>query len=207
MAKKDNNYYFDTFVKCISYANDAAVLLQKSFENFDITNAKAWLDEMHKIEHTADSVKHEMMERLLKEFLPPIEREDIVELAHTIDNVTDSIEDVMLRIYMYNVREIRSDVIKFAELIIRCCDGLKTVSQELYNYRKSNLLLPKIKEVHSLEREGDRLYADATHRLYVEEKDPVEILVWTNIYDGLEKCCDSCEKVIKMVELVIMKNS
>lgn len=207
MAKKDNNYYFDAFAKGISYANDAAALLQNCFKNFDVTNIKARLDEMHKIEHTADGVKHEMMERLMKEFLPPIEREDIVELAHTIDDVTDSIEDVMLGIYMYNITEIRSDVKEFAELITRCCDALKIVSQELHNYRKSTLLIPKIAEINSLEEEGDRLYTEATHRLYVEEKDPVAILVWTNIYDRLEKCCDNCEKVMDLVELVIMKNS
>ena len=207
MAKKDSNYYFDAFAKGISYANDAAALLQNCFENFDVTNIKARLDEMHKIEHTADGVKHEMMERLMKEFLPPIEREDIVELAHIIDDVTDSIEDVMLRTYMYNVAEIRSDVKEFVELIARCCDALKIVSLELHNYRKSTLLIPKIAEVNSLEEEGDRLYAEATRRLYAEEKDPVAILVWTNIYDRLEKCCDSCEKVMDMVELVIMKNS
>ena len=207
MAKKDNNYYFDSFAKGISYANDAAVYLQNCFENYDVTNMKVWLGEMHQIEHTADGVKHEMMERLMKEFLPPIEREDIVELAHTIDNVTDSIEDVMLKMYMYNVTEIRSDIQDFAKLITRCCAALEIVSQELYNYRKSTLLIPKIAEVNSLEEEGDRLYAEATHRLYTEEKDPVAILVWTNIYDRLEKCCDACEKVMDMVELVITKNS
>lgn len=207
MAKKDNNYYFDAFAKGISYANDAAVFLQNCFENYNVTNIRERLDEMHKIEHTADGVKHEMMERLMKEFLPPIEREDIVELAHTIDEVTDAIEDVMLKIYMYNVTEIRSDVKEFAALITRCCAALMIVSQELYNYRKSTLLMPKIAEVNSLEEEGDRLFAEATHRLYTEETDPVTILVWTNIYDRLEKCCDSCEKVMDIVELVITKNS
>ena len=105
MAKKDNNYYFEAFAKGISYANDAAALLQDIFENFDAEGSKALLDQMHTIEHTADGVKHKMMERLVKEFLPPIEREDIVELAHTIDEVCDLIEDVVLRIYMYNIKE------------------------------------------------------------------------------------------------------
>lgn len=207
MAKKDNNYYFDAFAKGISYANDAAALLQNIFDNYDASNIKAQLDEMHKIEHTADSVKHEMMERLVKEFLPPIEREDIVELAHTIDEVTDLIEDVLLRIYMYNITELRSDVAEFTKLITGCCADLKEMSLELPNYRKSSSLVAKIKEVNSWEEEGDRLYVDATRRLYSEEKDPVAVLAWTNIYDRLEKCCDGCEKVADTVELIILKNS
>lgn len=207
MAKKDNNYYFEAFAKGISYANDAAVLLKNTYENFDKIDIKDRFEEMHKIEHAADGVKHEMMERLVKEFLPPIEREDIVELAHTIDDVTDSIEEVMLRMYMHNVTELRSDVKEFAALIVRCCDDLKVVAEELHDYRKSTALVSKIKEVNSLEEEGDRIYAKAMNRLYTEEKDPVTILVWTNIYDRLEKCCDKCEKVMDTVELIILKNS
>lgn len=207
MAKKDNNYYFDVFAKGISLANDAATLLKKSLENFDVANIEALHNEMHAIEHSADIVKHEMMERLMKEFLPPIEREDIVELAHTIDEVTDMIDDVMLRIYMYNVTEIRSDAKEFADLIVHSCAALKDIVQELPNYKKSTALIPKIVEVNSQEEKGDRLHAEAMHRLYTEEKEPVNILVWTNIYDRLEKCCDSCEKVVDTVELIIMKNS
>lgn len=207
MAKKDGNYYFDAFVKGLSYANDAAALLQDIFENFDTANSKALLAQMHTIEHTADGVKHEMMERLVKEFLPPIEREDIVELAHTIDEVCDLIEDVVQRIYMYNVTELRPDVKEFATLIVRCCADLKEMSLELPNFRKSASLTEKIKEINFWEEEGDRLYVEATRRLYAEEQNPVTVFAWTNIYDRLEKCCDGCEKVADTVELIVLKNS
>ena len=207
MAKKDCNYYFDAFVKGLSYANDAAALLQDIFENFDAANSKALLAQMHTIEHTADGVKHEMMERLVKEFLPPIEREDIVELAHTIDEVCDLIEDVVQRIYMYNITELRPDVTEFATLIARCCADLKEMSLELPNFRKSASLTEKIKEINSWEEEGDRLYVEATRRLYAEEQNPITVFAWTNIYDRLEKCCDGCEKVADTVELIVLKNS
>ena len=207
MAKKENNYYFDAFAKGIFYANDAAALLQNCFENFDAAGLKAQLDKMHKIEHAADGVKHEMMERLMKEFLPPIEREDIVELSHTIDDVTDAVEDVLLGMYMYNITTFRPEVKEFTRLISRCCAALKDMAQELHTFRKSTLLKEKIVEVNGLEEEGDRLYTEAMHRLYTEEKDAVSILSWTTMYDRLEKCCDSCEHVADMVEQVIMKNS
>lgn len=207
MAKKENNYYFEAFAKSISYANDAAILLQNIFENYTVTNNKFLLDKMHKIEHAADNVKHELMEHLAKEFLPPLEREDIAELAHTIDEVCDLIEDVLLRIYMYHISDLRPDVRDFTKLIVRCCTNLKEMSTELPNYRKSSTLTQKIKEINSLEEEGDRLYVEATHRLCSEENNPVTIFAWTNIYDRLEKCCDSCEKVADTVELIVLKNS
>lgn len=207
MAKKENNYYFDAFAKGIYYANDAVALLQKCFDDFSPADLKVRLEEMHAIEHTADGVKHDMMEKLVKEFLPPIEREDIVELSHIIDDVTDSIEDLLQGIYMYNITRLRPEVQEFTALIARCCAAMKEMAVELHNFRKSPTLREKIIEINAIEEEGDRLYMEAMHRLYAEEKDSVAILAWTTMYDRFEKCCDSCEDVADMVEQIIMKNS
>ncbi len=207
MAKKDSNYYFDSFAKGIAFANEAAAMLQECLKNYDPANVQAHLDEMHTIEHTADGVKHEMMERLVKEFLPPIEREDIMELAHSIDNLTDNIEDVLRGMYMYDIKALRSEVSKFTDLIVRCCASLTEVAAELPNFRKSTKLQPKIVEINGLEEEGDALYVEAMRRLYTEEKDAVSILAWTTMYNRLEKCCDCCEDVADTVEQVILKNS
>lgn len=207
MAKKENNYYYDTFSKCIAYACEAAELLQGCIDNYDAANLKVELEKMHRIEHTADGVKHEMMERLMKEFLPPIEREDIVELTHAIDDVIDSVEDVLVGMYMYNITAFRAEVKEFASVISRCCKAMKEMGAELHNFRKSTTLKEKIVEINALEEEADRLYTEAIHRLYVEEKDAVYILSWTTMYNCLEKCCDNCEDVADMVEQIVMKNS
>ncbi len=207
MAKKENNYYFESFAKGIDFACKAAAMLQTVFAQFDAASAQAHLDEMHQIEHTADGVKHEMRERLMKEFLPPIEREDIMELSHTIDDVTDAIEDILRGMYMYNITELREDALTFADVIGRCCAAMAEMARELPNFKKSPSIQSKIVEINALEEDGDRLYVEAMHRLYAEEKDAVKILAWTTMYDRLEKCCDCCEDVADMVEQVIMKNS
>lgn len=207
MAKKENNYYFDTFAKGIFCANDAAILLKNSLDNFSTLNLKKRLDEMHEIEHAGDKIKHEMMEQLMKEFLPPIEREDIVELSRIIDDLTDAIEDVLLGMYMFHITTFRSEVMQFTDLILRCCEALKEMARELHNFRKSNILQQKIIEINALEEEGDKLYTEAMRHLYTAEKDPLTIISWTTMYDRLEKCCDCCEDVADMVEQVIMKNN
>jgi len=207
MAKKENNYYYETFSKCISYACEAAELLQGCVDSYDASNLKVQADKMHRIEHTADGVKHEMMERLMKEFLPPIEREDIVELSHAIDDVADCAEDILQAMYMYNITALRPEVKEFASIISRSCKAMMEMGKELHNFRKSALLKEKIIEINALEEEADRLYMEAIHRLYTEEKDAVYILSWTTMYNCLEKCCDSCEDVADMVEQIVMKNS
>ncbi len=207
MAKKDNNFYFESFAKGLAFSNQAAALLQECLQSYDPANVQAHLDDMHNIEHTADGVKHEMVERLMKEFLPPIEREDIMELAHCIDNVTDTIEDVLRGMYMYGIKALRPEVARFTSLIVRCCEGLTEVAAELPNFRKSTKLQSKIVEINDLEEEGDALYVEALHKLYAEETDAIAVLAWTTIYNKLEKCCDCCEDVADTVEQVILKNS
>ena len=207
MAKKENNYYFESFIKGISYAAEAADMLKKVFESYDASMIQTKMVEMHAVEHSADMVKHDMMERLVKEFLPPIEREDIVELSHTIDEVTDCIEDVLQRMYMFNIIELRSDAAKFTEVIADCAEALKDMMSELHNFKKSTVLREKIIQINNLEEAGDRLYAEAMHNLYTNEKDPIAVISWTAIYERFEKCCDACEHVADMVEQIALKNS
>lgn len=206
MAKKGTDY-FEMFTQGVAYACEAADLLRSSFEHYEPEQLRTRIDEMHRIEHTADGVKHDMMQQLMKEFLPPIEREDIMELASTIDDVTDSIEDVLLRMYMFNITTLRDDVQEYTDIILKCCDALKEMTMELRNFRKSATLRERVIVINHLEEEGDRFYTEAMRRLYTEEKDAVAVMAWTTLYDRLERCCDRCEDVADVVERVIMKNS
>jgi uncharacterized protein Yka (UPF0111/DUF47 family) len=147
------------------------------------------------------------MKRLIREFLPPIEREDIMSIAQEIDDVTDAIEDVLIRIYMFNITSVRKEAHDFSNIIVRCCDALKNTMEEFVHFRKSDSIHKAIVEINYLEEEGDRLYTEAVHNLYTNCKDPIEIMAWTETFERFEKCCDACEQVANEVESVIMKNS
>ena len=205
MAKKGMNY-FESFTEGVAFGCQAAALLRTCFEHYDPEQLPQRMEEMHRIEHSADERKHEMMACLHKEFLPPIEREDIMEMASTIDDVTDNIEDVLLRLYMFNITQLRPDVMDFADVIQRLCDTLKRMTGEMHNFRKSALLRELVIEVKHMEEEGDRLYTETMRRLYSEGADPVTVVSWTTLYNQLEKCCDRCEDVADVMERIIMKN-
>ncbi len=207
MAKKESNYYFDTFVRGADYANEASHLLAGYVENYDKAKLGQWLKEMHTVEHTADTVKSEMMERLVKEFLPPIEREDIVSLSHAIDEVTDCIEDALRRMYMYDIPTLRPDVKDFVEIILQSCDAMSEAMRELHDFRKSALLRQKVREISDLEEKADYLYTGAMRRLFTEESDTLVKVTWSRMYEALEKCCDWCEHVAREIQQVVLKNS
>lgn len=165
------------------------------------------MKEIHVIEHRADTEKHEMMKKLVREFITPIEREDIIELAQQIDEVTDKIEDVLMRLYMFRIFTLREEALGFSSVIVQCCDALKQAMKELHNFHKSATIHDHIVEVNKLEEDGDKLYMEAVHTLYATSKDPVEIMTWVELFDRFEKCCDACEHVANVIESIIMKNS
>ena len=120
MGKKQDAYYFNTFTACAEDACRAAHLLKNVLEDFKPEELEAQLDRLHEIEHSAEEKKHDIMDQLAKEFIPPIEREDIVSLSQNIDNVTDKVEDILLRVYMNNVSQIGEDALAMMDVVVQC---------------------------------------------------------------------------------------
>ncbi|MGG7143101.1 DUF47 domain-containing protein [Clostridium nigeriense] len=206
VGKKANNY-FEMLAELVDYSCEAANLLKDTLVNFNVDKLGERIDEMHKIEHSADIKKHEMMNKLAKEFITPIERGDIIDLAHYIDNVTDNIEDILVKIYMFNISKIKKEALGFTDVIIRNCTELKKLMKEFHNFKKSSEINKLIISINDLEEEGDRLYINSIRNLYTSSKDPIEIMTWTGTFKYFERCCDSCESVANQIESVVMKNS
>lgn len=207
MAKKQDSFYFDNFVACAEDSCRAAQMLKETLEEFDPDSLKEKLDLIHEIEHSGDAKKHEMLDHLVKEFLPPIEREDIVSLSQNIDNMTDKVEDVMLRVYMNNVQEIEPNALKMTDVVIECCNAVRDLLVEFKNFKKSRTLKQLIIRINDLEEESDRLFMESIRGLYTESEDPIRIIAWRDIYIYLERCADACEHVADVVESVVMSNS
>ncbi len=207
MARKQDAYYFDNFTACAEEACQAASLLRRVLGDFRPQELEKYLEEIHEIEHRADGKKHEMLDRLAKEFIPPIEREDIVELSQNIDTMTDQVEDVLMRIYMGNVQEIEEDALDMTDVVIKCCEKVRDLLKAFSDFRRSKNLKELIIEINELEETSDRLFMKSMRKLHTECRDPLHIIVWREIYIYLERCADACEHVADTVESVVMKNS
>ena len=155
----------------------------------------------------SDGKKHEMLDRLAKEFIPPIEREDIVELSQHIDTVTDKVEDVLMRVYMGNAQEIEPDALEMTDVVIQCCEKVRELLTDFADFRRSKNLKELIIQINALEETSDRLFMRSMRKLHTECSDPLHIIVWREIYSYLERCADACEHVADTVESIVMKNS
>ena len=207
MAKKNDDFFFNNFIECANYSLKAAEMLKEYLEDFKPDTLQESLDELHEVEHSADKKKHEMKAVLVKAFITPIEREDIMMLSQNLDDVTDCIEDVLLRVYVNNVRTMRPDAIPFIDIIIRCCQKMVDTLADFSNFKKSKTLNEHLIEINTLEEEGDRLFIASMRKLHTESTDPMEIIAWREIYTYMEKCTDSCEHVADVIEEILMKNA
>lgn len=207
MGINKGNDYFTMLGELIGYSCKAATLLNETIANFRISQLEEKINEMHEIEHSADLKKHEMINKLSKEFIPPIERGDIIELGNQIDNVTDSIEEVLTRIYMFNISSMRDEALEFSELILQICNETSNLIKEFRNFKKSTEINKMIIKISDLEEVGDRLYLKGMKNFYTSLMDPVKLITWKDTFEYFEKCCDACEHLADAVESVVMKNT
>ena len=205
--KKEKIDYFEYFMTVTELAVKQAELLVRIADDYECDQIDDYMKEMHSFEHKADALKNTMITELIKDFLPPIDREDIMLLADLYDTVCDSIDDVMMKFYMYNIKDLRDDVPVIAGKIKAICTELGNLTSELKGFKSTDKLIRMVVQVNDIEDEGDRLYMEATHRLYSERTSAHTLMAWTNIYDCLEDCFDACEIVADEIKTVIIKNS
>ena len=103
---------------------------------------------------------------LARAFITPIEREDILLLSQSIDEITDKIEDVMLRLWCNNIQSIRPDAIELGAVLINCCEELRLLLDEFADFRKSKKLREYIIHINTMEEQADKLFIDSMRRLH-----------------------------------------
>lgn len=206
MAKGDK-FYFDNFSQCTAYSKKAAEYLVKSLENYNPEKIETMLNEIHEIEHSADIKRHEMGDALAKAFVTPVDREDLDMLSHTLDNVTDKIEDIVQKLYINNITEIEPSAIIFAKNIVKGCEHLCELMDEFENFKKSKKIAALIIKLNDIEEECDKLYLSSMRELTKNSNDVLVTIAWREIYSCFESCIDACERVSECVGTVIMKNT
>lgn len=205
--KKEEYNYFDEFIKGSDMIVESSKLLKEALVNYDLKNVEKSIEKVHKLENDADKVIHDMRNYLIKDFLPPIDREDIVILGHRLDDIEDYVDEILINFNILNIEKIREDSLEFVDLLIETAEALKEALVNFKNFKKVDPIKEKVIAINLLEDKGDRLYERVMKKLYSEEKDAIEIIKWTTIYDCFENAIDACEKIADEMADVIMKNS
>ena len=207
MAKKNDTFFFDNYRACADCSCKAAEFLASIMSSFNPSEIRGKLDEMHAIEQSADELRHQMSDALVKAFITPMEREDMGLLSNQLDAVTDHVEGVLHRLYFDNIQEIRPDALQMVDTVVRGCKEMRELVDELPRFKKSKTLQPRIIAINSIEEEADLLYIRAMRELHTTCNDPLQVIAWRDVYTFLELCADSLEHVAETVASIAMKNS
>lgn len=206
MAKSDK-FYFENLAASTALSREAAGYLVECLENYDPSKIGQMLQQMHDIEHRADVKKHEMNAALAKAFVTPVDREDLDMLSHQLDDVTDQIEEILQKFYIYDIPTIEPAAVVFAKNIVRSCELLCALMEQFEDFKRSKKIQSLIVELNDVEEECDKLYLASMRALTQGSKDVLSTVSWMAIFDCLEACADACEHVSECVGTVIMKNT
>lgn len=200
--------YFKSFEKMSRYTVQAAAILDDAITNYNLEAVfEERLSDMKRVEHKCDEVMYDIMDHIVKDFLPPIDQEDIIRIGYAIDDVTDAIDDVFTFMYMYHVDRLRPDAVEMAQVLLQCTEGLEAAAAEFSNFKRSKRLKERVMEVSDLEKKADQIFIDAIYNLFGDKDLPArELIVWQDLYQRLEDCCDASEYVTKVMETVQLKN-
>ena len=207
MKKKEEYNYFDEFVTLSNYIVESANTLKDIIGNFNMEKLDTDIHEVHKLENDADQIVHKMRGHLVKDFLPPIEREDISEIINKLDNIEDGIDEALINVKILDINSIKTEVLEIIEILVKCCIAVKEMFVDFKNMKNLEILKEKIIQVNKLEEVGDRAYEKLMTMLYQNEKNPIDLVKWTNIYNCLENTIDCCEEISCCIEDVVIKNS
>jgi predicted phosphate transport protein (TIGR00153 family) len=194
--------FYDDFVAMSDQIRVGAGLLEEMFATDPPSAEKA--QAIKEVEHKCDFLTHEIILRLNKTFVTPIDREDIHSLAKALDDVMDAIDDVAALVPLYRITNIRQGAREMTHVIVQQVDAMRPA---LLALEKKSGVLEHCVEINRLENEGDRLYKEAVGRLFDEEKDPIALIKWREILVRLEQTTDRVEDVANLLENVVVKHS
>jgi predicted phosphate transport protein (TIGR00153 family) len=196
----EGKFYAD-FAAMADQLRNGARLLEQMFASEPPIADKA--HEIKEVEHKCDFLTHEIIKRLNQTFVTPMDREDIHALARALDDVMDAIDNAAALVPLYHVTKLRPGVQEMTRVISQSTDEVKAAVEALE--RKTGVLERTV-EINRLENEGDRIHQRSVGQLFEQEKDPIVVMKWKEIFDLLESATDRCEDVANLLENIVVKH-
>jgi predicted phosphate transport protein (TIGR00153 family) len=194
--------FFEIFDRAALNITKAASMLVALMENFENVEARA--KEIYEVEQEGDILTHEIMKKLNKTFITPIDREDLYALASRLDDVLDLIWSAVDRMAVFKVKETTQEAVSMSKDLLETTEAIHKAIRKLKEKNYSHVQEYCI-EINRLENRIDRDFRDALGKMFDEMKDPILIIKWKEIYEHLEDASDRCEDVANVLEAIVLK--
>ena len=204
LTPKDDKF-FAMFREMTWNIVEGAELLKDMLDNYhDPEKSQLRIKE---VEHKGDTITHEIIKKLNKSFVTPLEREDILALAHALDDVVDCLDGVSERLVLYKVTKVMPLAAQLAHLVVLGSEELVPLIAALRNMSNTRAINSQIHACMELENQADAVFHQALAEIFDDPKDPIELIKWKEILALLEDATDRIELVSKVVSSTVMRNA
>ncbi|HEY8121216.1 MAG TPA: DUF47 family protein [Myxococcota bacterium] len=194
--------FFDDFVEMADEIKKGAELLVEMLAPDHPLWEKAAAIKV--VEHRCDEISHDVLQRLHRTFVTPIDREDIHALLRSLDDVIDDIDASADMLRLYRIERVRPAARELSRHIVEACHEMH---RGVVALGKRSGVSEAVREISNIENKADGAYTTGVGTLFEEEKDPIQVIKWKEILDMLEGATDRCKDVAKVLEAVFVKHS
>ena len=195
--------FFTLFIEVANRNKEAVEHLRQLFQAAP-DRRTPHVEAIKRLEHEADQVTHEVVNRLDRTFITPLDREDIHQLASDLDDVMDAMDGTARRAQIFRLGQVPQGVMRLVEVLQRM---MTVLSEAVNRLKKGNDVMKYCVEAKQLEEEGDAIYHESLGQLFERERDAIELIKWKEIYDNLEATLDQAEDVANVVESITIKHA
>lgn len=204
-SKKKTEWYLSAFRELFSYANKAGNEVFLFFQNYKREELGEFRKKVHLIEHEADARYRVIIEHLMKDHFLPFKRSNIYEILNLIDDITDAIEEISLRLYLYDFSSLPLDTSEYMKLNLDCLDKTRGLLNLFSRKPDQKVFVQLYYQVVTLEEQADAEYLNDVTRLHRESKDPLMIIQCGELYAKLEEVSDSCRELASFLFALVYK--
>jgi predicted phosphate transport protein (TIGR00153 family) len=198
--------FFDLLVNGAVNAVKATTEFKLLVEQWDVNSPR--FKTIRQIETEGDLITHEVIDKLNRTFITPIDREDIHRLAGEIDDVCDIIQALSDRMQLYELESTMPETfIKMAVLLDDSCRNMESALKEIHKLRTNSRVSDHCIEIKRIENEADELLKHALASIFKAQKDALWVIKWKEIYETIEFAHDKLSHIANTVEGILVKNA
>jgi hypothetical protein len=199
--------FFDLLKSQASVACRAGTLFGRFLRDYNelsLASKRKRVKQIIKVEHEADKLTHEIVGLLHKTFITPIDREDIHELTHLLDDLVDLMDEISSKLIQFEVERIPRHLFNLCAVSLK---SLNEVYKAVSHLRKPAKIHVFLRKIHDLEDEGDKIFYDAISDLFKKEKDAIKVIKFKDLYERTETLLDKTQDVAIVIEGIVVKHA
>jgi predicted phosphate transport protein (TIGR00153 family) len=197
--------FFDLFDEGSAVLNRAADRFLDMVTKFDRLQERS--NEIKEDEHACDDVVRRIITVLDSTFITPLDREDIHTLATRMDDILDNMEETAHRFVTFRIDKPTPAAEAMAKIIHESCKRVTEALGLCRNMKDVAGIQARLREIHRLENEADRIYRESDGALFADPPDILLLIKWRELYGWLEDTVDACKDLATTISEVVIKGS